>query len=327
MSGNGFTVSNSKVKTYRRCQYAYYLKYVDKLRKKKKSRPLQFGTMVHKIVELDASGDDWRTVIEEVDVESMKLFEAERDVYGDLLDDLDVIMSEYFIKWKGHVDFIRLNKRSAEHEFTVEVEDGLNVTGKIDAFVRTPNRLKWLMEHKTFSRIPNEDNHWRNTQSVLYTRITDMLGWVKIDGVLWDYIHSKPPARPQVLKSGALSKKRIYSLPTRVTQSIKEAGARPRDYQKLIDDAANNRRNYFQRIFTPTKKEVVDLVFKDFIDTAREIRDTHGKRKSKNIDRHCDWCEYEPLCRAELRLMDVDYVKERDYDVSQKPDVQEPIVE
>lgn len=311
---NFFKVSNSKVKTYRRCRYAYHLKYVEKLRKKVKSRPLTFGELAHSIIEAHAQGDDPFSVLDNIQPERMRIFEAEREMYGDLINDLRCILGEYFEHWgEDSVEYIRLHKRSAEHEFELDVEDGLRITGKIDAFARTPNGLNWLMEHKTFTTMPNEDQHWRNVQSTLYIRISEMLGWVNVDGTLWDYIRSKPPAWPQLLKNGTMSKRGIDTLPQRLRAFAKAEGVRID--KSTLESATRNRSRYFQRIFTPTKPGLIDKVYSDFLETAREMRAAHGRSKAKTIDRHCDWCEYEPICRAELRLGDVDYIKEKDYEV------------
>jgi hypothetical protein len=32
-----------------------------------------------------------------------------------------------------------------------------------------------------------------------------------------------------------------------------------------------------------------------------------------NIGRHCSFCDFEMLCRAEIQGSDVDYLKEREY--------------
>lgn len=311
---NIFKGSNSKVKTWRRCHYAYHLKYVEKLRAKRKSRPLTFGELAHKMIEAHAEGDDPFDVLKQLDPKQLRLFEVERESYGNLLDDLRVIMTEYFKHWgEDSVQYLRLNKRSAEHEFEVEIEDGLVVTGKIDAFVRTPNKLRWLMEHKTFTNRPNEDQFWRNVQSILYTRISQMMGWFQVEGTLWDYIRSKPPAFPQVMKNGKLSKRSLDTLPTRLKEFAQEKGLKVA--RVTMASATKNRERYFQRVFTPTKPELVDKVFADFIETLREMRDLHGRSKAKNIDRHCDWCEFEPICRAELRGGDADFIKEKYFDV------------
>lgn len=309
-----FRVSQSKVKTYRRCKYAYHLKYREKLRRRRVSRPLQFGRLIHEAIEASIEGDDPLELLDNISFEKGKYFAAEREAYGEILEDVRIIIAEYLEYYKDDgLRYVRINKRSAEHEFNVEIAPGVELTGKLDAVAKTPNRLRWLMEHKSFSKAPNEDDYWRNLQSVTYIRAMEILGWPKVDGTLWDFVHSKAPSAPQILKSGSLSKKALNSLPTKVLQVIAHHGLDPDDYPTLIASAENNRRRYFHRVFTPVKADVVDMVFNDFLHTAVEMSRAPEDEKQKNIDKHCSWCDFEAICRAELQGLDVEYVKEKEY--------------
>jgi hypothetical protein len=233
-------------------------------------------------------------------------------------------MTEYFNYWpEDHLRPLRKNKRSAEHPFEIEIEPGLSFKGIIDEVDRTPDGQKWLTDHKTFTKIPNEDHRWRNIQSSVYLRAIEMLGWWdNMAGTCWNYVKSKPPSRPELLKSGALSEKSIDSLPITVRATIKKLGLKTKDYPKLISAAEANRSKFFFRIFTPVTTRVVDNIFNGFVETAREVAEYHGTKSDMNIDRHCDYCDYETLCRAKLCNSDVDFIKEREYyvDETKKPE-------
>lgn len=320
---NVFKVSQSKVKTFRRCHQAYDYRYVQKLRRKRKSRPLQFGTMIHEALERHFNGDDALEYFEELrnDVAAMKLFAQEREEYGDILVDTKDIITDYLDHWADDgLRPVRKAGRGAEHTFEIELMPGVVWNGKIDAIAKTPNKLRWLVEHKTYTRKPNEDDRWRNLQSVTYFRANDILGWQPLDGCLWDYIKSKPPAIPAVLKDGTLSSKKIDTLPSTVERVIAEHDGNLGKVDALRSMAVKNRSEYFQRIHTPVNRAVADLVFKDFEATVREMVDNHGKCSDMNIDKHCSWCDYEPLCRAKLQGLDVDYIKEREFTDGTKPE-------
>lgn len=319
-SDSHFKVSQSKVKTYRRCHRAYHNKYVEKLKRKRVKRPLMFGRMVHEMLEADANGDDPFELLEKIDLDNMKLFTVEKEQYGEIVENVGLIMEEYFNYWpEKDLRFLRRDGKSAEHSFEIEILDGILWNGKIDAVGRTPNGLKWLVEHKTFTKKPNEDERWRNLQSSTYIRANDLLGWFpNIDGTLWDYIRSKDPAQPGVLADGKLSSKAIDSLPSAIRAAIRRHGLSPRDYKPLIGKMETNRSNWFDRIHTPVSREVVDRVFDDFLNTVREMSERHGKCSDMNIERHCSWCDYEQLCRAELTGGDVDYLKKKEYYIDDK---------
>lgn len=319
MSDNLFKVSQSKVKTWRRCHRAYWNKYVEKLRRRKVARPLMFGRMVHDMIDAYANGDDPFEVLAAINLQDMKLFASEKEEYGEIVRDVGHIMEDYFEFWDERaLRYLRKNGKAAEHEFEIELFPDVLWNGKIDALGRTPNRLTWLVEHKTFTKMPGEDERWRNLQSATYFKAVEILGWEMPDGMAWDYIRSKSPAVPGLLKNGKPSSRKVDSLPSALRAWMKENGKNAKDYQKLMTNANDNRDDWFKRIFTPVSAEVVDRVFADFKATVREMTDNHGRVKDMNIERHCSWCEYEPLCRAELLGGDVDYIKQKEYENGSK---------
>lgn len=317
-----FKVSQSKVKTYRRCHRAYHNKYVEKLKRKRVKRPLMFGRMVHEMIEAHAGGDDPFEVLDRINLENLKLFAVEREAYGEIVADVRTIMTDYFDHWPDEdLTYARIRGKSAEHEFEIEVLPGVLWNGKIDAVAWTPNKLRWLVEHKTFTRMPSEDERWRSLQSSTYLRAMGIMGWKVPEGTCWDYIRSKSPPRPGVLADGSMSKKKIDTLPTAIREAIEARGMSVEEAAGMapfIESIKPNRNEWFKRIHTPVSEEVVGLLFEDFLSTVREMTDRHGKVRDMNIERHCSWCDYEPLCRAELQGSDVDYIKGKEYYTDEK---------
>lgn len=277
------------------------------------------------MIESYANADDPFKVLKRIEKEQGPMFRAEREEYGDLLNDIRIIMTEYFAFWdEKSLVYVRMKGKAAEHTFEIEIAPGIFFTGKIDNIGKTPNKLRWLVEHKSARYVPNEDHRWRNLQSVVYVRANDMLGLPPLDGTCWDYIRSKPPTAPEILKSGQMSRRGIDTLPTKVLETLKAEKLNPKDFAPLIKSAENNRRQYFQRIFTPIKKKVADIVFTDFVETAKEMAQEHDQRKERNIDRHCEWCEFEPLCRGELQGLDIDFIRKKEYEKHEKQPEIEP---
>lgn len=309
-------VSQSKIKLWRRCRAAYHYKYVEKLRKKFKARPLQFGTLIHECIEALFNEQDPFEHLEKVEKKQGKVFKALADEYGAIIEDVGNIIEEYEDHWAddGLVP-IEIGGRAAEHEFEIALGDSLTWTGKIDAKAER-NNLNWIVEHKTFTRKPNTDDRWRNLQSSVYSVANDILGWDPADGTCWDYIWSKPPAQPKLLQSGKMSQAKLDSLPNVVRAFIKKNGLDRKEYIGYLRQIQSNREKWFDRIYTPLHSDVVDLLFDDFVRTAIEILELHGKTKDMNIDRHCGWCDYEMLCRAKLTGGDADFLKEKHYGAS-----------
>lgn len=308
-----FEVSQSKVNSWRRCRQEYHYKYIEKLRKRSVGRPMTFGRIVHEMQEQEVQGNDPFAHLEMIEDKAGKMFRDDEEEYGDLIGDVGYIMQDYYKYYeKEPLIIVPVKKKMAEHPFEVTVAPGITATGKIDAFVQSKNKLKWILERKNHKTIPDEDARWRNLQSCVYTRLNEMAGVVKdVEGLCWDYIRTKRPTRPQLLKNGTMSKKAIDTLPAAVIDTCKKLKVKVPDH--LLASARKNMSSYFKRIYTPTKKRLVNMVFSDFVETAKEMKALHGKTQVKTIGRHCSWCSYEPLCRAQLRDLDIEFIKTKEY--------------
>lgn len=284
---------------------------------------------MHEMLEAYANGDDAFKPWRKAEKEQGEQLRRHQEEYGNLLDDTRIIMTEYFDYYKDGKDvltFIRKKGKAAEYTFEVEITDGIVAKGKIDGIAQTPNKFKWLVEHKTGMRHWSDDHRWRNVQSGVYIRIIQMLGLAEVEGTCWDFIRSKPPAAPKVLKSGKMSQRGIDTLPTKVREVLKQHKLDVKKFPTMMKSAMSNRRTYFERVFTPIKRATMDIVWGDFVKTAREIADVSHKRSEKDfvrtVDRHCDWCEFESLCRARMQGLDFDFVKKREYEVVETPSIE-----
>lgn len=316
-------ISQSKVKVWTQCRRMYHYKFVMLIQRKKIKRPFMFGRIVHEIIEAEIEGKDWEKVLSKIELDNKKLFRREIEMYGNIIDDIRDIMTDYFRFWDGTFKPMKHDGRRSEFEFRIELDDGLWFTGRIDT-VGKAKGMRWLVEHKTFNRMPSEDDRWRSVQGAVYFRALEEMGFPQIDGVMWDYVNSKPLNVPgERTKTGRISQARIDSTPARIKRWLKEEGLKKKDHRKLLDDAEANLRNRFIRVYSPVKRRVVDNLWDNFVDTAKEIQQLHGTQSGQNIGRHCTWCDYQPLCKAEATGADVDWIIEREYqkeDTSHKRD-------
>jgi hypothetical protein len=292
-----------------------------KIRKRSVGRPFSFGRIVHEMQEQEAMGNDPFDHLTMIEMKAGKMFRDEEEEYGDLIADVGFIMQDYYVYYqKEPLIIVPIKKRVAEHSFEVDIAPGIVATGKIDAFVKSKNGLKWILERKNHKDIPDEDARWRNLQSAVYTKLVEVSGLMKVEGLCWDYIRTKRPTRPQQLKNGSLSKRAIDTLPSVVVHTCGRFKIPLKSVQHLYTSAQQNMKAYYKRIYTPTKKALVNMVFSDFVETAKEMKALHGKTQVKTIGRHCSWCSYEPLCRAQLRQLDIDYILKKEYYVHEGKD-------
>jgi len=307
-------VSQSKVRQYRECRRKFFYAHVMNIERKRLPRPLAFGKISHKMKETMAAGKDPFTVLDEIPRQDLDAYANDPEKYGDIITDLEYIYEAYLEYWKDDpLVFLKHDGRSAEFPFEISIGDDITVKGTIDA-VTKHRKMNWLTEHKNHKSIPNDDERWRSLQSVVYIKVIKYLGWWKnIEGTCWDYIRSKAPSRPQLLKDGSISQRRIDTLPNVVRETLSKYKNKP-GYKSLVDSAVLNMPTYFQRVYTPTKSQVIDQVWTDFLTTAKEMRDANLLTPPvRTIARHCGWCQFEPLCRASLTGGDEDYLIEHEY--------------
>lgn len=309
-------VSQSRVKTWRRCRRAYHNKYVLGLRKKVQARPLKFGSLIHRMAEHQINGESWKKAIKELTPADHRLFETEREQYGHIVQDASDIMRAYVKHWADDgVTYIKIGGQRAEHVLEMDIGRGLTAIVIIDFIAKTENRLKWLGDHKTFTNMMSEEDMWRNLQSTLYHRAWEESGYRhKLEGTMWDMIHSKAPSEPQLTKTGKVSKSALVTLPATVRRFIREnPDIEPEEVAYLKEVAQECKSRYFKRYYIPRNSSVEKTLYGDFVETAREIQRGHGKRKARNVDRHCSWCEFKPLCAARLLDLDHGFVKRSQY--------------
>src|SRR3546814_21183165 len=92
-------------------------------------------------------------------------------------------MTDYFRFWEGTLKPMKHDGRRSEFELRIELDDGLWFTGRIDT-VGKAKGMRWLVEHKTFNRMPSEDDRWRSVQGAVYFRALEEMGFPCIDGVM-----------------------------------------------------------------------------------------------------------------------------------------------
>lgn len=310
------TVSHSKIKSWRRCRKQYSYKYIENLEPRRKGRPLVFGSICHEMIEAHANGSDSQLVIKKYTDAAKQLFTAEVDEYMAIVNDANLLMAHYFIYYnKDGLKFLSIKDKSAEHKFEIPLVKGITLNGKIDAVCQTKDKRKWLTEHKTHKEIPSEDIRFRDLQTVIYANALPSLGIKNVDGVMWDYIRSKAPRVPDVLKSGKLSKAAIDTLQPVYFQAILDNKLDPKEYQDKLDELRGAEKYFFKRIFMPINAELSKQLLSETVETAKEIQEKGGKDMTRNISRDCSWCSYESLCRAELTGLDADFIRKREFTV------------
>ena len=311
------TISQSRIKLWRRCQQAYYYREVEELERKHKPLALEKGSLMHLLAETFFSKKgNWQTVLDEYRKKFEKLMEEEKDLYGDLPAEAERLFKGYLKKWypnnaiKEKILAVELNFA----ETPVEIVPGVFLRGIIDRILKiTEGALKGkivLCEMKNVTKIPSEEERFYDVQTCLYVFAAIKLGF-KVDLIMWDYVRTKPPTIPKALKKGGITRRQNLDTDYETYhQVIVENGFDPKDYPVELERAKLN--VYYDRRFMPISDKLIKMIFRDFIRTAKEI-DALKMYPTRNLGFNCRGCEYVSLCRAELMGLDADFIRRTEY--------------
>lgn len=305
-------LSNSKVTTWRKCHMAYHYRYHEHLRPKRKGVALRRGSIIHECIEAYDSGRSWRKPYQAFAKQFYKeTFQEEILEIGDIPRMVEELMENYQALYEND-GLVYLGN---EVHFELPLMPGVVIEGYLDALVEDEHGRVWPKETKTYKKNPDYDFLLLNTQSALYTWAVMEMGYTP-HGTLWDIIRAKEPSRPQVLKSGKISQKGIDSTPYTVKKALREMGKDPRDYLDLLGKVSFE--DYFRRYQVRVNHTVVEGIMDDFRSTAQEIIQSGSKLCDRNLGKGCAWCDYKPLCQAELMGLDTEFIRNKQFEVSER---------
>lgn len=308
-------VSQSSLRAWRKCRKMFAYRYVEMLSPKSIARPLVMGSAVHKVIEYNIAGRPLADAMKKINEGRAKVFSSDVDEYDQIMSDTETIMTAYIQFHKNEpVTYHEINGRRAEFEFEHDIGNGVTLEGVIDCIPVTEDGRKWVGEHKSHKQFPTEDVRAADLQSMLYADAAKKaLGLNRITGVFWDYIRTKSPEFPKLLKNGTLSKARIDTLPSVYEQAIKNHGLNRVDYGDILGELDDKLPSWFRRVFVPLNQAAVEQLLEETRVTGREMMRKAGVDTTRNLSRDCSYCSYEKLCKAELFGMDADFIREREF--------------
>lgn len=309
--------SFSRIKTWRRCHRQYHFKYVERLRKKVKKLALFRGTILHELLDEHAKGNDWNIVLDGYAKKYKTLFREEQAEYGDIVGDCRQIMKGYQRHYIED-DFVY---EGVEVFVATDLAADLRFIGYIDKIVYDKKtKRRWLLDHKTHKTLPDEKARFSDLQLVMYVWAWNRWQPDKpIDGVLWDYLRTKAPVVPEVLKSGELSQRANMDTDySTYLKAIKENKLDPKNYSETLERLkAQGSSNFFERVKLPSpSREMIESVIEDAKQSSIVMAKLGGKLKDRNMTRDCSFdCDFYNLCHAEMRGLDANFIRKTEFDV------------
>lgn len=307
-------LTNSMLGAFRRCIKQSEYKYVHRLKPRRLGSPLKRGTWIHSLLEEDAKGNDWRALHKKLTAKFNRMFDEEKDFYGDLPGDILRVMKSYFWHykndpWKYH---------EVELELTAELPNGILQRIKFDGLIENQFGL-WLVDHKSHKSLPDITYRLLDTQSPLYIWVARQNG-IPVQGFIWNYLRWKVPSEPKMAYVGKanqrLSKAALDTdYPTykrALKRYSKEYGLSMDDYSDELARLKKQRyvpgeiqtSSFFRRDVFEKSDELIQRVLKEAMRTGERMNNYDWSDKDaveRTVGRHCQFmCSYSDLCTMEL---------------------------
>jgi hypothetical protein len=324
-----FQVSLSAYQIWQRCEQRYYYQYVRYLRHRDVFLAPTLGRFLHTYLEYFYQGVKEGHYPEDAHMaaqfKTSSKFVSELKGYAqtafisgneDMARELEALpamagrLSDRYYLVRGKVDADRYEILHVEEKLKLQITDGIVSTGVTDLVTRDKeNGLTNIWEHKSTQYVPQDSVRLRDFQTMLYAiKVRDQFD-INIDSVIWNYIRTKEPTIPEVLKSGGLTlRKDLDSTWEVYSATARRAGIDP--YEEKYAEMRQRLEGREETIFFPRYEVVIvtneGILMDDYIEEARRMkagRESWKRGDSKPIRtlaRDCDGCDYLRICQAAL---------------------------
>jgi PD-(D/E)XK nuclease superfamily len=303
-------LTNSMLTAFRRCIKQSEFKYVHRLKPKRLGSPLKRGTWVHKLLEVDAKGEDWRKEHKRLSRKFNEMFDEEKDFYGDMPTEILRVMKAYFWHykhdpWKYH---------EVELELTAELPNGVLLRIKFDGLIENQWGL-WLVDHKSHKTLPNTEYRLLDTQSPLYIWVAHQNG-IPVNGFIWNYLKWKAPTVPKLVYASSshprLSKTATETDYPTLRKALKDYGLDASEYAdrlayyKSLRYSPGEPQNspFFFRSVYEKDEGLIGRVLKEAMRSAERMNTydfSDPEAVERTVGRHCQFmCSYTDLCTMQL---------------------------
>lgn len=324
-----FQVSLSAFQSWQKCEQKYYYGYVRGLRPRDQFLAPTLGRILHTYLEgyynalsigetpenahlrsqLSTSTKYTPEIRGYINVALAAGQEELARELNDLLGSAGRITDRYYYA-RGRADSERFKVLHVEKRLRLEIAPNIRSNGIVDLITedQETGRLN-LWEHKSTKNIPEGSVRLRDFQTMLYAIKVRMQYGIIVDSVIWNYLRTKEPVVPEVLKSGSITKRKDLDSTWEVySAAIRAANGNPNslEYAEVKERLFGRE----QTIFFPRYEQVIvvseDLLMHDYIVEAKRMALSRANWEAgvgkpiRTISRDCDYCEFFRVCQAAL---------------------------
>lgn len=311
------TLSNSKIKTWRRCPHQFYYKYILGYRPKEKSIYLERGSWIHALLETYYDGGNWMERHKGLAHEFYGMFEEERELLGELPDECERIMRSYLMRYRNDDRDVKVI--DTELDELITLPNGLRFRMIVDKVIEESDGGIWIVDYKTVGRFLPSDFLLLDAQLGRYFWGMEHLGYKPLRGIIYDEIITKAPTIPKVLQNGKLERRaNIHCDVYTYLREVKKLGHDWKDpyYAPFVKKLLNRQDDWFRRSRLPKDPPLTKRLMEELVMSAREIKnaeETDSFPRSPMKD--CQWdCSFIGPCAITLQGGDAEAILKMKYD-------------
>lgn len=288
------------------CLQKYYYHHVARLTPKPSdTRPaLRRGIWIHKAIADYYHGKPWGEAID-----ALVTWATDRGVPQEEADTIAAecrsILDGYFSYWATRGE--RWEVLTVEEPMFLQVSPSLTLRATVDAIVRNKHGV-WLVEHKSTAEIPSAT--WRAVDpQTAIQYISCKARFPDLQGVIFDYILTKPAPVPQVKQDGKFYAREVTTTTLAFGRGVEEVSAKWRGspvelaeylvemHGRMVADG-----QFYQRHIVIRPHEHIVSTMRDVAATNRAINEaeqTNHWRRSFSLFSCSRFCSYGSLCMTE----------------------------
>jgi hypothetical protein len=162
------------------------------------SQPMRRGIWIHRALEVFDQGGDWQRALLEC-----RHWAVERGVEEEKASE---VFAECVLLVQGYIDFWKDDTWefvSSEERLVHQLNADLTLSATLDLLVKWRGGF-WLVERKSTGDIPNASWRTVDPQTMIQFALCHLSEKYNVQGVIFDYILTKPAAVPRIKKDGKL---------------------------------------------------------------------------------------------------------------------------
>jgi len=188
--------------------------------------------------------------------------------------------------------------------------------GRLDLVIEDEEGLLWLVDHKSASSIPQPTAfHAMDPQLMLYPWAAEKQFGIKLAGIIYNYVGSKPPSIPKLNKDGSISRRKVKTDYPTLLRFLKSNGFDPGDFKPVLGQLYR-KSEFLRRYKMPREGHVTKEILLDTLSKIKRIEET--KRFTRTITRDCIRCPYMDLCRAELNGFETELMRKERFTIAEE---------